>query len=231
MPMNKFKPNTSKPKYEPTSQGRTAIARIRAQKSARPTPPLKVTAKEGAMVSSDHSDEVIGSAPSIEATGTVDGDFFAGLFAFPIDKNRCLFTVSLLTGMKPSDQIEAMLIAQMAAVHRAHMRFAQQFDEAETILERDIAERGLNKSARTFAAQMEALNRYRSDGQQKMTAQHVSVSGGSQAIVGNVTQAPRDAAPNEAVASPRHSRTGKPANDDLDEPARTPVAPTRGANK
>jgi len=36
--------------------------------------------------------------------------------------------------------------------------------------------------------QMEALKRYRTGGEQKVTVQHVSVSEGGQAIVGNVTQ-------------------------------------------
>jgi hypothetical protein len=43
-----------------------------------------------------------------------------------------------------------------------------------------------NKLARTFAAQAEALKRYRSGGEQKMTVQHVHVADGGQAIVGNV---------------------------------------------
>jgi len=38
--------------------------------------------------------------------------------------------------------------------------------------------------------QMEALKRYRSGVEQKVTLQHVSVAEGGQAIIGNVTQAP-----------------------------------------
>ena len=41
--------------------------------------------------------------------------------------------------------------------------------------------------ALTYATQMEALKRYRTCGEQKVTVQHVSVSAGAQAIVGNVT--------------------------------------------
>jgi len=45
---------------------------------------------------------------------------------------------------------------------------------------------------RTFVSQMDALKRYRSDGEQKvMVQQNVSVSEGGQAIVGNVTQGSR----------------------------------------
>ena len=42
------------------------------------------------------------------------------------------------------------------------------------------------KLARTFAAQVEALKRYRSSGEQTMRVEHVTVNNGGQAIVGNV---------------------------------------------
>jgi hypothetical protein len=44
----------------------------------------------------------------------------------------------------------------------------------------------LNKLARTFAAQVEALKRYRSNGEQSIRVQHVTVNDGGQAIVGDV---------------------------------------------
>jgi hypothetical protein len=87
----------------------------------------------------------------------------------------------------------------MAATHMATMRFAQQLAHVENIPQQDCAERTYNKLARTFAAQMEALKRYRSGGEQKVT---VSVSEGGQAIVGNVTQAARETAPDKAATSP-----------------------------
>jgi hypothetical protein len=49
------------------------------------------------------------------------------------------------------------------------------------------AEPGLNKLARRFASQLEALKRYRTGGEQKITVQHVSVNDNAQAIVGNVS--------------------------------------------
>jgi hypothetical protein len=48
---------------------------------------------------------------------------------------------------------------------------------------------------------MDALKRYRSGGEQTVTVQHVNVSEGGQAILGNVTHGARDAAP-EAAARP-----------------------------
>ncbi len=43
------------------------------------------------------------------------------------------------------------------------------------------------KLLRTFAAQVEALQRHRGKGQQKVTVEHVHVHAGGQAIVGSVT--------------------------------------------
>jgi len=46
----------------------------------------------------------------------------------------------------------------------------------------------MNKLARTFAAQVEALKKYRSAGEQTIKVQHATVNDGGQAIVGNVNQ-------------------------------------------
>jgi hypothetical protein len=97
--------------------------------------------------------------------------------------------LAVITGIKPNDQLEAMLAAQMAAIHIAMMTFTQRLDAVENIPQQDSAERALNKLARTFTTQMETLKRYRTGGQQNVTVHHVSVSDGGQAIVGNVTRA------------------------------------------
>jgi hypothetical protein len=88
----------------------------------------------------------------------------------------------------------------MAAVHLAIMSFGQRLANAQIIGEGESAERAVNRLTRTFATQMEALRRYRSGGEQKVTVQHVSVSGG-QAIVGNVTQAPKASSHQEGAAT------------------------------
>ena len=110
--------------------------------------------------------------------------------------------LSVIKGVQPRDQIEAMLAAQMAAVHMATMTFARRLAHVENIPQQDSAERAFNKLTRTFATQMEALKRYRTGGEQKVTVQHVSVAEGGQAIVGNVTQAQRENVPGKAAASP-----------------------------
>ncbi|MBV8107279.1 MAG: hypothetical protein JO223_22195 [Hyphomicrobiales bacterium] len=94
--------------------------------------------------------------------------------------------LSVVKGIEPRDQIEAMLAAQMAAVHTASMTLARRLAQVENIPQQDSAERAFNKLTRTFATQMSALKEYRSKGEQKMTVQHVHVAEGGQAIVGNV---------------------------------------------
>ena len=51
-----------------------------------------------------------------------------------------------------------MLAAQMAGTHMATMRFIQHLPRIKKVpLQQDAAERAINKFARTFAGQMEAL--------------------------------------------------------------------------
>lgn len=95
--------------------------------------------------------------------------------------------LGFIRSIKPRDEMEACLAAQMAATHAAVMAFAARLNAVETLPQQDSAINGYNKLARTFTAQMEALKRYRSTGEQKVTVQHVTVSDGGQAIVGNVT--------------------------------------------
>ncbi len=90
----------------------------------------------------------------------------------------------------------------MAAVHMEMMKFAGRMSFIETIQQQDSAVRAFNQLARTFAVQLEALKRYRSGGEQKVTVQHVTVGEGGQAIVGNVTQDRSAAAGTVAPSQP-----------------------------
>jgi hypothetical protein len=118
-----------------------------------------------------------------------------------IDQDKLNFMLSIVKGTKPRDQLEAMLAAQMAATHMATMTFARRLANVQNIPQQDSAERAFNKLARTFAVQIEALKRYRTGGEQKVTVQHVSVNEGGQAIVGNVTRAPSETAPEKTADS------------------------------
>ncbi len=115
--------------------------------------------------------------------------------------------LSVIKGIEPKDQLEAMLAAQMAAVHVSSMTFARRLAHVEDILQQDSVERAFNKLTRTFAMQMGALNRYRLGAEQKVTLQHVSVTEGGQAIVGNVTQAPREQTQEKTATPPAAARS------------------------
>jgi hypothetical protein len=113
------------------------------------------------------------------------------------------FMISMVKSIKPRDSVEAMLVAQMVSVHVMAMRCAHHLANAEDIARQDSAGRALGRLARTFPAQMEALNRYRNNGEPAITVQNVSVQDGGKAIVGNVTQHARvlvsDKGPSPAV--------------------------------
>src|SRR6202041_2737779 len=113
---------------------------------------------------------------------------------------------AVVKGIEPRDQIEAMLAAQMAAVHMASMKFARRLAHVENIPQQDSAERAFNKLTRTFAAQMSALKEYRSKGEQKMTVQHVRVAEGGQAIVGNVNATPEGVGVEEKTGDQSHAK-------------------------
>jgi hypothetical protein len=94
----------------------------------------------------------------------------------------------MVKSIKPRDCVEAMLVAQMVSVHVMAMRCAYHLANAEDVAQQDSAARAFGRLARTFPAQIEALNRYRTNGEPAMTVQNVSVGDGGKAIVGNVTQ-------------------------------------------
>ena len=98
------------------------------------------------------------------------------------------FMISMVKSIRPRDAVEAMLVAQMVSVHVMAMRCAYHLAGAEDVARRDSASRALGRLARTFPAQIEALNRYRNHGEPAITVQNVSVGDGGKAIVGNVTQ-------------------------------------------
>jgi hypothetical protein len=213
MTKNKPAANVAKRKYEPTSQERTALQRLGARKVVSPAPRLKVLKKEqGTSITPDHPDQLVADALLMEALGTENGDFVNGLLTQlasagtqggEISEGRLNFMLSVVKDLKPKDQIEAMLAAQMAAVHMATMTFAGRLAQVENVAQQTSTEGAFNKLARTFTTQMEALKRYRTGGEQKVTVQHVSVSEGGQAIVGNVTQGPRESARDKSAGSPR----------------------------
>jgi hypothetical protein len=207
------KENEEKAVHKVTAAERTAMEKYLARLEAKPSVRLKVS-KNGSdpQIELDHPDEPVGWALVMEALATADRDFLNGIVdqlakasrrGEDISEHGINFMLSVIKGVEPGDQLEAMLAAQMAAVHVASMTFASRLAHVENIPQQDSAERAFNKLTRTFAMQMEALKRYRTGAEQKVTLQHVSVADGGQAIVGNVTQAPRENEQEKAAAPPK----------------------------
>lgn len=104
---------------------------------------------------------------------------------FPGNDER-QFLLSIIRDLAPRDAVERMLALQMAATHVATVRSAGWLAHTQNIPQVQAHYAGFTKLARTFAAQVEALRKHRTGGEQRVTVQHVNVSDGGQAIVGNI---------------------------------------------
>src|SRR5882757_1333736 len=164
----------------------------------------------------DHPDSELGEQLMADALGVADRDAMHGILRQLVktsvngerpDAVNLSFMISMVKSIKPRDSIEAMLVAQMVSVHVMAMRCVHHLANADDIARQDSAARALARLARTFPAQIEALNRYRNHGEPAFTVQNVSVGDGGKAIVGNVTQHARvivsDKSPTPAVTDSR----------------------------
>jgi hypothetical protein len=96
-------------------------------------------------------------------------------------------TVAALAGIRPRDELEGMMAAQLIAAHNAAMECYRRAMIGEQTFEgRRENLNQANKLSRTWATLLEALNRHRGKGQQKVTVEHVHVHAGAQAVVGMV---------------------------------------------
>lgn len=189
--------------YERTPHEQGVMEAYKTKRTEKPpAPSVKVVVrKDGkATIEPNHPEHGIAYHLIAKALGTTDYDFMNGLLTQlcndvsqggKIDERGLNFMLSVVKGVEPRDQVEAMLAAQMAVTHNATMTFGRRLAHVETIPQQDSAERAFNKLARTFAAQVEALKRYRNAGGQTVRVEHVTVNEGGQAIVGNVTHGGR----------------------------------------
>ena len=183
--------------YQRTPYEQGIFESLKADRSQVP-PSMKVLNGKGAAakLEVDHPDQGTGQMLLLKSLGTADFEFLNGIIkqlanvgskGAELSPEGLRFMLSMVQGIEPRDQVETMLAAQMAAAHNATMTFARRLNHVENIPQQDSAERAFNKLARTFAAQVEALKRYRSSGDQTVRVEHVTVKEGGQAIVGNVS--------------------------------------------
>jgi len=172
-----------------------AVADKAASRTDGPSMILDETDK-GINATFTHEDDMTARALLMADLGTCDPYFLEGIMSqvsiigahgAKLSNTNSNFLLSVVRGVQPRDELEAMLAVQMGAIHQATMMMARRLNHVQSIPQQDAAERALNKLARTYATQMEALKRYRTGGQQKVTVEHVTVNDGGQAIVGAVT--------------------------------------------
>ncbi|SFI01799.1 hypothetical protein [Bradyrhizobium sp. Gha] len=145
----------------------------------------------------DHPDPHSGEKLLGEALGAADRDALHGLLsqlvkasavALKPDQGNLSFMISMLKSIAPRDSLEAMLATQMVSIQVATMRCACRLACTNEVTQQESLTRALTRLSRTFASQMEALNRHRSNGACAITVQNLSVQDGGKAVVGHFTQ-------------------------------------------
>jgi len=191
---------------EYTAGERSRIASWAVRYERKPVKYKKVKDSSGSItVSVQEADALLGLAQLTEAYGTADPEL-QNLFLNQVVQSfeGCLSSegfnyerlldlsnqaVAILQGIAPKDEIEGMLAIQMIGVHNLAMQTIKQAMITNQTLEgRQVNVNHATKMLRTYVAQMEALKKYRSGGQQKVTVKHVHVNEGGRAIVGSVNR-------------------------------------------
>ncbi len=150
----------AKPKYQPTAAELSAVEKFAARRAASPR--MRATKRTNAPTKLEARPH--GPDGRLRVTrggvGTADIDFLDGFLnqlvnasapGREVDERELGFMLSLVKSVRPRDEVEAMLAAQMAAVHMATMTFARRLAHVENIPQQDSAEARFNKLARTFA--------------------------------------------------------------------------------
>ncbi|WP_147296833.1 hypothetical protein [Paracoccus thiocyanatus] len=163
--------------------------------SARVAPMMELEVRDGKFLhvqtSGDFGRLDAAASNSHVAAGLLEQMADIGSYRRAVDPAASNFALGFVDSMEPQDATEALLLTQMAAIHQATMHMARRLNCATILPQQDSAEKALNKLARTYAAQVEALKRYRSKGQQVVRVERVTVESGAQAVVGNVSHGGR----------------------------------------
>jgi hypothetical protein len=133
----------------------------------------------------------------LRSLGNATADHSLNLDFSPASPDQTAFNAALavIDGVRPKDEIEAMLAAHMAVtnivllelVARTRGAVAGHRYEGNGIKRLDVLGNLTTKFMRTYTMQVEALTRKRRKGEQKIWVKHVHVYAGGQAIVGNVS--------------------------------------------
>ena len=133
----------------------------------------------------------------LKGLGTATEDHSLSLDLNPGSPDQLAFNAALavIDGVRPKDEIEAMLAGHMAVanilllelVARTRAAVAGHRYEGNGIKRLDVLGNLTTKFMRTYTVQVEVLARKRRKGEQNIRVEHVHVHAGGQAIVGNVS--------------------------------------------
>ena len=150
-----------------------------------------------AVISSPHSDQLGWQRMLENAFGSSSHEFteaeMSALMNFlrkpdgSVDQTALNSMLAVIDGTEPRNELEAMLVAEMAVTHFLSMKTARTLKQCTTIQQQDSAGLALSRLSRTFTMQLETLSKLRRGGEQKVRVEHVHVYPGGQAIVGSVT--------------------------------------------
>jgi hypothetical protein len=195
--------NMTKANHDPSDAEKQEIAAASGRHKRRPprvTIDIRQSENAAVKIYPTHSDGQGWEARLKDALGTtspafVDRELVQLLNVFcdragTLNEAAVNAALAVVDGLKPQNEIEAMLALQMAVTHALAMKFsARLYNGAlETIPQQDSAALTLSRLQRAFTTQMDSLSNMRRGGRQKVVVEHVHVYPGGQAIVGNVTQ-------------------------------------------
>ena len=123
------------------------------------------------------------------------GQFMGDCLDQPELEVRAHAIKAALSGISPKNELEGMLAAQMIATNNAA------FECLRRAMARDQIPHGTDQHLKhaeklmaLFTRQLDAFNKLRGKGGQKITVEHVNVEAGGQAVVGNVQVGDKPAA-------------------------------------
>ena len=103
-----------------------------------------------------------------------------------IDPAELDTVIAIISGQQPKNELEAMVISQMAVTHALTMRSLGNLNRSNELQQQDSNALTVARLTKAFASQMDSLTKLRRGGEQRVVVEHVHIHTGAQAIVGTV---------------------------------------------
>ena len=108
--------------------------------------------------------------------------------------SRVQEAAQLLAGINPRCAMEGILATHMVAAHDVIMECVRRASIPEQPMQsRDLNLKHAHRMMSLYTKQLEALNKHRGKGPQRVVVEYVNVESGAQAVIGNVARGARGA--------------------------------------